>query len=276
MSKTTISIVIPTLNCKGVISRAMNSIIEQNLTTIEVIISDGGSADGTVDFSLATLASNKIPASAVIYPGSSIYQAINLGIKIAAGEWIYILGSDDRLYQSDVLQCMEHRLSDSKADVVYGDAWAGESDGFLLGGVFDLNRLCRENICHQALFYRRSALQSLQLEYNIKYELLADWDYNLRLLSHHQFQHIPIIIAFFSGKGRSSTERDHAFERDRARNILRYFGFRTIFMLHPLQFEPVAAVTQRPFQGHLLRQANRVMFPLYRRFARLGQQILAH
>jgi glycosyltransferase involved in cell wall biosynthesis len=270
MNQKLVSIVIPTLNCKEIIRRAIDSISDQNFADLEVIISDGGSSDGTVDFTLNTLNSKKIHASAVIYPGSSIYQAINLGIKLAQGEWIYVLGSDDRLYQSDILQRIASHLLNSKADVLYGDAWAGDTDGFLLGGQFDLNRLCRENICHQAIFYRRNTLVALGVEYDDNYELLADWNYNVRLLSHCRFQHVPIIIAFFTGTGRSSTGRDYAFERDRERNILRYFGIRSIFMLHPIQFQSIAATARRPFQG-ILRTANKVTFPLYRRFALMRQ-----
>lgn len=270
MNQTLVSIVIPTLNCKEDIRRTVHSIADQNFSNLEVVISDGGSSDGTVDFTLNTLNSNKIHASAVIHPGSSIYQAINFGIRIAQGEWIYILGSDDRLYQSDVLKRIASHLLSSNADVVYGDAWAGDTDGFLLGGQFDLNRLCRENICHQAIFYRRSTLEALGVKYDDNYELLADWDYNIRLLSLCTFQHVPIIIAFFTGTGRSSTGRDYAFERDRERNVLRYFGIRSLFMLHPIQFQSIAATIRRPFQD-ILRAANKLTFPLYRRLKLMRQ-----
>jgi glycosyltransferase involved in cell wall biosynthesis len=272
MNQPLVSIVVPTLNCRELIRSVIHSIANQNFADLEVVISDGGSSDGTVDYSLNTLSSHGIQASAVIQSGSSIYHAINLGIKIATGKWIYILGSDDRLYQSDVLTRITRHLLNCHADVVYGDAWAGDTDGFLLGGHFDLNRLCNENICHQAIFYKRRTLEALGIEYDDKYELLADWNYNIRLLSQCAFQHVPIIIAYFTGTGRSSTGRDYAFEKDRERNILRYFGARTLFLLHPVQFQSIAATTRRPFPG-ILRATNKLTFPLFRRLKLVRQSL---
>ncbi|MEB3156314.1 MAG: glycosyltransferase [Cyanobacteriota bacterium] len=228
-----ISVIIPVLNSREVIETAINSLAVQTSRGFEVILSDGGSVDGTVEYALKTLASHCIEASAIVAKGSSIYGAINHAVRLARGQWVYVLGSDDTLYTPTVFDEVSRRLAVTTADVVYGDAWFEANGGFVYGGPFWLNRLAALNICHQAIFYRASRIAQVALTYDEKYELLADWDYNLKLFSCCRFEHMPLLISRFSCTGRSSTRTDEAFEADRYANIIKYFGWRAYFLLSP-------------------------------------------
>jgi len=228
-----ISIVIPTLNSRGVIHAAIESIAEQKFRSIEVIISDGGSSDQTVSYAMAQLQKAAIEVSAIISPGSSIYHAINLGVSIAQGEWLYVLGSDDRLYDSDILQTVSQHLSSTTAGVIYGDAWFERSPGFLYGGQFWLNRFNVMNIYHQSLFYRSSAVRRLGIIYDENYQILADWDYNLRLFARLRFEHISLTIAKYACYGVSDSRKDTKFLDDLQGKIIDYFGIRAFWLLPP-------------------------------------------
>jgi glycosyltransferase involved in cell wall biosynthesis len=145
-----------------------------------------------------------------------VYDAMNKGIEQAKGEWILFLGSDDKLRDHEVLSDIAKVVNKAKKSVVYGDAqvdgnvsWAkGEK---VYGGKFSLYRLLRRNICHQAIFYKRSFLLQHHLRYNLAYPVSADWDLNLRAWMIKPFQYHPIIVSTFSAGGISSGGKDDGY-----------------------------------------------------------------
>jgi glycosyltransferase involved in cell wall biosynthesis len=259
MSRPLISIIIPVLNSREVIERALETIAKQTFSEIEVIISDGGSTDDTAGFALSYLANASIKATAIIQPGSSIYGSLNLAGRIAQGEWQYVLGSDDRLYNNDTLADIGNSLRLTKADVCHGNAWNANANQLICSGAYTLNRFIAQNICHQAIFYRSSTIRRLGIEYNERYRLLADWDYNLKLLSRCRFHCLPTTVAIFSGTGKSSCEEDYEFRMDLEANIIRYFGLRMCYLMHPDCLEIVTS--RHPRRGNrILLAANRLFY----------------
>lgn len=86
------SIVVPVLNGAIYIRRAIESALDQEISELEILVVDGGSTDGTQAIASA------LPKVRVIdAPDSSIYQALNIGIRSSRGSIIGHLNSDDRL-----------------------------------------------------------------------------------------------------------------------------------------------------------------------------------
>ena len=84
---------------------------------------------------------------------------------------------------------------------VIGDAgWA--KNGSVYDGIFDLRKLLIGNICHQAIFYRAAFPKRIG-EYNTRYVVLADWDFNLRCWSETEFKYLDRIVANFYAGGLS-------------------------------------------------------------------------
>lgn len=228
-----LTLVVPVLNSREQLSLLLQSIIQQGFADLEVVFSDGGSSDGSVDYALTTLSGERLEAVAIIRPGSSIYEAINLGVAVARGVWIQVMGCDDSYYASDVLQRVSSVLRESSADVVYGDAWFERDQGFVYGGPFWANRLAALNICHQSIFYRHACLKRLNICYNNRYPVYGDWDYNLHLFSKASFQYVPLLISRFSCAGKSSTIGDPLFEQERYQCFYRYLGITAFWRLSP-------------------------------------------
>lgn len=268
-----ISIVIPTLNSHDVIHASIESIALQSFRSIEVILSDGGSSDQTVSYAMARLQKAAIDVSVIISPGSSIYHAINLAVSIARGEWLYVLGSDDRLYDTDVLRVVAQLLSWTSADVVYGDAWFERSSGFLYGGVFWLNRFNSLNICHQSLFYRASAVRNLGISYDENYKILADWDYNLRLFARLRFEYISLPIARYACYGISDSRKDDVFLNDLQGKIIDYFGVRAFWLLTP-DWLSIAVAQRSNMMTKVLLAVNRLAYIIGRKLigSKFGQR----
>jgi len=269
MSRPLISILIPTLNSRGLIEQALDTIVNQTFRDIEVIISDGGSTDDTADFAVKYLTSASMNATSIIQPGSSVYGALNLAGRIAHGEWHYVLGSDDQLYNPYVLAEVADSLRLTRADVCHGNAWNANANQLISCGAYTLDRFTRENICHQAIFYRASKIRLLKMEYAEHYRLLADWDYNLRLFSRCRFKYLPLTIAIFSGTGKSSLGDENGddidFRLDIEANMIRYFGLRVCYLLNPDSLKRGMERCPRCGNGALLA-ANRYLYPKYRRW----------
>ena len=91
-----ISIITVCFNSEETIISTLNSVFSQNYPNIEHIIIDGGSSDRTLDIIKQYPFKNK---RVISENDNGIYDAMNKGIKMAKGEIISILNSDD-IYQS--------------------------------------------------------------------------------------------------------------------------------------------------------------------------------
>jgi hypothetical protein len=86
-----LSIVIPTYNSAKFIMHCLDSIFRQKESGIEVIIIDNASLDGTVDWVRKKYPQVKIMENKHNFGAS---QARNQGLKLACGEWVFILDCD--------------------------------------------------------------------------------------------------------------------------------------------------------------------------------------
>ena len=86
-----VSVIIPTYNRKHTLKRAIQSVYIQSLLPFEIIVVDDGSKDGTKEW-----VKQKYPGIKYIYQKNrGVSSARNKGIKIAQGDWIALLDSDD-------------------------------------------------------------------------------------------------------------------------------------------------------------------------------------
>jgi glycosyltransferase involved in cell wall biosynthesis len=84
------SVVLPTLNRKEMLVSAIASVHAQDWPEVEIIVVDGGSTVGTVEYVSA------VPGFCLLKgPDRGTYDAFNKGISRATGDVIGILNSDD-------------------------------------------------------------------------------------------------------------------------------------------------------------------------------------
>ena len=105
-----ISVVIPTYNRKKYIKRAIDSVIHQSYEPFEIIVIDDGSTDGTYELIKQSYSSSQI--SLKKQKNSGVSSARNKGIKLANGDWIAFLDSDDEWFENKLeLQVREIKKS---------------------------------------------------------------------------------------------------------------------------------------------------------------------
>jgi hypothetical protein len=61
-------------------------------------------------------------------------------------------------------------------------------------------------------------------QFNPRYSVTADWDFNLRCRAKYEFRFVDKTIAYFQAGGLSSGGGDKEFGDDKAANVIRYFG----------------------------------------------------
>lgn len=208
------SIIIPTFNSGSTLSVALDSVFNQTFTDLEVLIMDGLSSDDTIKI---VKNYKKKFNNIIIYSekDEGIYDAMNKGTDLALGEWLCFLGSDDSLYESTTLEQFLNNKQIENNEIVYGNVYSEYFNGSY-DGMFTYSKLLNQNICHQAIFFRRSIFSKIG-KYNLKYKAYADWHHNINWFfsSKISYTYIDQIIANFTYGGFSATYNDKAFKSDR-------------------------------------------------------------
>ncbi len=140
-----------------------------------------------------------------------IYDAMNKGISRAKGEWIYFLGTDDRLYDPKTLESIFSEEIPDQVMVIVGNiqyslrtkdkVYVHNKQGLVFASWSF--KLWFKNVAHhQATFYRRAVFNSSK--YTTKYKVLADHALNLSLYKRKiRSKKINCIVAICSTEGRS-------------------------------------------------------------------------
>lgn len=113
-----VSIITPSFNSDKTIEETINSVLSQTYKNIEYIIIDGGSKDKTLE--IIDKYKDKI-AKIISEPDKGIYDAMNKGIKLATGEIIGILNSDDLYFDEYVIENIVMVFQKNNIDCLWGD-----------------------------------------------------------------------------------------------------------------------------------------------------------
>src|SRR5665647_2041784 len=120
-----ISIITVTYNSIQYLAETIQSMRDQTYLNVEYIVIDGGSTDGTLKYLYESKQFDQI----VSEKDGGIYDALNKGLKLASGDIIGILHSNDLFASDQTLQEIRNAFSSGKKkDIVYGDLDYTEAD----------------------------------------------------------------------------------------------------------------------------------------------------
>lgn len=207
-----VTVITPTFNSEKHIERCLLSVANQAHSCKEHIIIDGVSDDETV--LVVKRHMKQYPHIRLLSESDNgVYDAMNKGIDMSRGEWIYFLGSDDWLNDKAVFADVMRYAGRVGADILYGNVLI---KGKLYDGPFNCEKLTLRNVCHQAMFFRRSLFDRMG-RYDLKYRVLADWVFNMRCFGDNDVTkvHIDRLVAEYSAGGFSATTEDYEFMRDK-------------------------------------------------------------
>jgi glycosyltransferase involved in cell wall biosynthesis len=183
-----ISIITPSLNQFEFIERTIESVLSQDYPNLEYIVMDGGSTDGTVE--ILKKYGKKIVWRSEMDKGQG--DAINKGLKLAKGEILAYLNSDDSYFPGALKSAAEFFIKNPQVMWVFGKCRIiDEKDKEIRASItayknFWLRRyhyktlLVLNYISQPAVFWRRKAYREIG-EFDSKEYWELDYDYWLRL-----------------------------------------------------------------------------------------------
>lgn len=199
----TVSVVTIVRNGESYVEATLRSVVDQSYPSIELIIIDGGSADGTVDVI------SKYDDRAnywVSEPDGGIYDAMNKGAALATGDWLCFLNAGDVFAANDSVEKILAGVP-PRTELIYGDCevdyggfqkrlTAGSVTGLWKGMVFS----------HQSLLARRHLVRSNP--FDSRDGLAADFGFVLKMHSEGRaFHHSKSVLARVSALGVSDEKR---------------------------------------------------------------------
>lgn len=132
-----VSVVIPAYNAQEWISEAIESVLQQTYSELEIVLVDDGSSDRTADVAEESLRKGRLPYRILSQCNNGAAAARNRGWQSAQGQWIQFLDADDRLHPQKIVLQVASLHPQQPFDVVYSDwqklvwsagAWKGEED----------------------------------------------------------------------------------------------------------------------------------------------------
>ena len=177
------SIITVSLNSAKTLSNTIASVVKQKGVSVQHIIKDGGSTDGTLD-----IARQKCGLSQIVeQDDAGIYDAMNQGFAYATNEYVGFLNSDDFFSYELALKDVEEVFKSEKCDIVYGDIKIINDKEKVIRdwktGELKNGRLVGKQIPHPAFFVRREALSRLKQPFDPKYKISSDFKQQIQLIN---------------------------------------------------------------------------------------------
>jgi glycosyltransferase involved in cell wall biosynthesis len=191
-----VSIITPSYNQAAFLEQTIQSVLGQTGASIEYLVVDGVSTDGSLEIILRY--SDRL-AWWVSERDAGQADAINKGLRRAKGEIVAWLNSDDLYLPGTVAQAVEAFQAYPEAGLVFGDAITidpkGRQIGRLAFGDWGLDELIGFRIiCQPAVFMRRSVLE--QAGYlDPSYHYLLDHQLWLRIARLTPIHHVSQVWA---------------------------------------------------------------------------------
>jgi len=181
MNNPKISIITVCYNSAKTIAAAIESVKRQSYSNYEHIFIDGKSTDGTID-----IIKRYSPGSILVSEkDNGLYDAMNKGYRLAHGDVIGTLNSDDFYLEDNILKTIAEHFNDSSIDYVCGKINFYDEKGrysHTFGASPDLEENLKSmSVAHPSIYVRKLVVDAIGL-YDVSYSISADFDWCLRLL----------------------------------------------------------------------------------------------
>ncbi len=203
------SIITPSLNQASYLEENIRSVLAQQFPTVEHIIIDGGSTDGSIE-----ILKKYSHLRWVSGPDGGQAAALNCGFRMARGEIIGWLNADDT-YCMDAFEQVARSFEEPGVRVAYGDAYEIDERGSILRprdsrGVSAQNLIkywwWNYEYTQPTFFFRREVLDAVGfLDEGLFY--VMDHEFFIRLSLRYPLRYVPLRLANYRTHPVSKTGR---------------------------------------------------------------------
>jgi glycosyltransferase involved in cell wall biosynthesis len=186
-----ISIITVSFNSSQTITDTINSVLAQTYSEIEYIVVDGSSSDNTIEIVMKFEPLFAGRMKWISEPDKGLYHAMNKGIRMATGDVIGIINSDDLFCDNRAVEKVIRVFEQNKTlDSVYADLYyvaqndtdkivrrwrTGEQRKFKFGW----------HPAHPTFYVKREVYEKFGL-FNLDFKLAADFEIMLRFLEKYK------------------------------------------------------------------------------------------
>lgn len=231
MSSPRISIITITYNAEATLERTIKSVERQDYASIEYIVVDGKSKDGTM--SIVKNHEGRVDKW-VSEPDDGLYYAMNKGLSMATGEYVWFMNAGDEIAERETISKM--MMSEEGADVYYGDTVMTNMEGDVIGNrrlVPPVNLTWKSFksgmlVSHQSFVARRELCE----EYDTNYRFSADFDWCVKILKKSKkIKNTGMTLSRFLDGG-ITKQNIAAGLKERFRIMTKHYGIISTIMYH--------------------------------------------
>lgn len=182
-----ISLITVTFNSDKTLRDTINSVLKQTYTNIEYIVVDGLSKDNTMDIVREYEPQFEGRMKWISEKDKGLYDAMNKGVRMATGDVVGILNSDDFFTANDVLEKVAAGF-DEQTDAVYGDLHYVHPDDLQHSVRYYSSKIFKRSLmrmgfipAHPTFYCRRECFDKFGY-YKTDYKIAADFDLLLRFI----------------------------------------------------------------------------------------------
>jgi len=274
------SIVVVSLNSGKRLKETLYSILKQSYTNYEVIIKDGDSTDGSLDFLVEENLLDEYPQICLVREkDKSIYDGMNQALTYANGRYVQFLNCGDLFYEENVLQRVADYIEKDKTkenDVVTGGMipviYYGNQYNLIQKSVVtsapQMNDFaCYRNVpCHQVCFYDKRLFE--KRAYLTQYTVRADYEHFLYCVyeENAKTQAMPIVICSYEGGGYSETTENRKKSAAQHKEITSKYLGKKVLKYRIIMFLSLVGLRTKIAESPVLsRPYNAVKSLIYRR-----------
>jgi glycosyltransferase involved in cell wall biosynthesis len=190
-----ISLITVTYNSAATIKATIESVAMQDYSHIEYIIIDGNSTDGTQQIITSY---GSLVHKFISEPDNGMYDAINKGIKLAGGEVIGLLNSDDFFASEKSVSIIAQAFLENSIDAIYANI-AFVKPGNLSQVVrsysskkFKVSKFKYGYMpAHPSFYVKKDCFEKYGL-YKLDYKIAADYELVMRFMLKHKIKTLYI------------------------------------------------------------------------------------
>lgn len=216
-----LSIITATYNSGRTIRDTIESVLCQTYTDYEYIIVDGCSKDGTLDVVNQYIPKFEGRMRYISEPDKGIYDAMNKGFKMAAGDVLMLINSDDLFARPDALESVVKTFKENPdMDGVYADLYyvsQNNIDSIVRVWKTGEQKPMRKGWlpAHPTFYVRRECYEKYGY-FNLNYPLAADFELMLRFVEGHKIKltYLPMYLVKMRLGGATSKSLKNIYKQD--------------------------------------------------------------